>query len=169
MKRSDIHGLYSFWMLSLCLIMTPVHLHLHTYHYKVQYKAKQSHYRPRQVLRVPGSLCSQILRKLAHEGCKVVSPTYWPPLPQEVFLVLNSVRGWADPMAIVQLEGLWQWKIPMTPSGIEPATFWLVAQCLNQLRYVVPPKSTVEYTKNYVSSFFSKYMSQWKVFTINLV
>ena len=26
----------------------------------------------------------------------------------------------------------------MTPSGIETATFWLIAQCLNQLRYSVP-------------------------------
>jgi len=55
--------------------------------------------------------------------------------PQEMFLVHTAGR--VEPRAIEQLEGLYQWKIPMTPSEIEPATFRLVELCRNQLRHRV--------------------------------
>jgi len=43
----------------------------------------------------------------------------------------------------VRLEGLCQCIITMTPSRIEPATFWLVAQCLNQMRPPCAPMKAV--------------------------
>jgi hypothetical protein len=49
------------------------------------------------------------------------------PLPRGRFLVFISVRGWVDPRTIVRLGGSGQLKNSMTSSGIDPATFRLVA------------------------------------------
>jgi hypothetical protein len=76
-----------------------------------------------QTQRVQGGWGSQILRQLAPEGGKVVSPTHRLPCPQEIFLVCISLRGQVGPRAIVGLEDRNQWRIPMKSSGIKPANF----------------------------------------------
>jgi hypothetical protein len=45
---------------------------------------------------------------------------------------LISVRACVDPTATVRSKALCQWKIPVTPLWIKPATSQSIAQCLNQ-------------------------------------
>jgi hypothetical protein len=108
-----------------------------------QCKGKQSHYSPWQSLTVPGGWGSQILRQSTHEGGKVVSPTHRPPLPPGNIPGTHFFRGWVNPRATVRPEGLCQWNIPMTPSGIDPATFRFVTQCLNHCANACPLSPSV--------------------------
>ena len=141
----------------------------------------QSLFRPGQALRVPGGCGSQILRQSVHESGKFVNPTHRPPLPppHEIFLVPISSKGFVNPRAIVWPEGLCLWKIPMTPSGIDPATFRLVVQCLNQLRHRVqtpywgPRKFCCHHTKcsvlRFVRSWFVVISGSWMMILVPFV
>jgi hypothetical protein len=90
---------------------------------------KQSHYRPGQAL-------------------KVVSPTHRRPLPpRKYFWYSFLLESWVNPRFVVRPEGLCQRKIPMTPSGIEPAAFRLVVQSLNHLSHLVSLYAKIIRTK----------------------
>jgi hypothetical protein len=62
----------------------------HPVAFKVKIKIKQSHYRPGQVLRVPG-LRSQILNTLHIEVVRLSALYTGRLYPQKIFLVLISV------------------------------------------------------------------------------
>ena len=115
---------------------------------------------------------SQISGQPKHEAAKVVTlhtGLLYPP--KEKLLVLISVRGAVKLEAIVRPEGICQRKFPLTPSGFEPATFRLVARCLNQLRHRVPTtdlNGLVRYPgrRNLVSAHVSSHFKRSTIFPL---
>jgi hypothetical protein len=110
-------------------------------------KVKQSHYRPGLAQRVPWSYGSLISWQRHRIVVRLSALRTGRLNPQEIFLVLISVRGWVDPRAIVRSDGLYQWKMPMTPSGIEPATCRFVAKHLNHCATAVHYSSDLSLLK----------------------
>ena len=66
-------------------------------------------------------------------GCKPYAPAAFTPPPK--------IYSWHS--FLLEAESTSTAIVPMTPSGIEPATFRLEVQCLNQLRHRVPRKKTL--------------------------
>jgi hypothetical protein len=89
---------------------------------KVKVKVKQSHYSPGESLRVPGDWGSQISRQSAHEGGKVVSPTHRQPLPPRKYSWYTfMLEAESTPGPYCGRKDYVNEKLPVTPSGIEPA------------------------------------------------
>jgi hypothetical protein len=95
-------------------------------------KIKLSRYRPGRPLEFQEAEASEFLDNRHMKVVRLSALRTGRLYSQEGFLVLISVRGRVDPRVTTRPEGLSHCKIPVTPSGIETATFQLVAQCLNQ-------------------------------------
>jgi hypothetical protein len=94
------------------------------------YVIKWFPYKPRQSLSVPGAWGYQTSRQSAHE-----SGNFDSLIPQAIFLLLISFRVWVHLRAILRPGGICQRNIFIKTSGIEPATFLLLAHW----RHRVPP------------------------------
>ena len=82
-------------------------LRFHPFWCLAKVKVKQPRYRPGVVQRVPGSYGSQISWQRHRMVVRLSALRTGRLYPQEMLLVLISVRGWVDPRAMVRSEGFY--------------------------------------------------------------
>jgi hypothetical protein len=120
---------------------------------EVKIKIKLPLYRPGQTGMFPGIWGSQKCLQSTNEIGELVSPMHRPSYPHEIYLVLISVGSWVSLRNIVRPEGFCQWKIPMTPSGIEPVTFRLAGSATTDCNiawpYLMRSLKICTFTKQY--------------------
>jgi hypothetical protein len=98
----------------------------------ISVKVKESHNRPGVVpegsrrFRIPDFLHIQHTKVVMSSASRTDRPYH-----HEMFVVLIFTRGLFDPRAIERSEGIFHWKIPVTPPRIDPGAVRLVAQHLN--------------------------------------
>jgi hypothetical protein len=91
-------------------------------------KIRQSYHilSPDRALGLQGVEANRISRQSVYESGKISSPTNLLPLPLKRYTGTHFCLRLSRP------------KSHSAAQGIESATFWLVAQCLNHLRHRVP-------------------------------
>jgi len=94
-------------------------------------KVKEPHNRPGVAQRVLGSLGSQISWHSAHEGGEVVILTHLPSLSPGNVSGTHFHQELSRPQGHGAVGRNMSLKNPVTPPGIDPGTFRLVAQRLN--------------------------------------
>jgi len=96
---------------------------------------KLSYYKPGQAPRAQDVEAPRIYRHSAHGDGQFVSPRHWPSLTRRRYSWYSfMLETESTPGPYCGPEGLSHW----TQSGIETATFPLVARCLNELHRCVP-------------------------------
>jgi hypothetical protein len=99
-----------------------------------------------RLLQLPEVVAPRISRQSAHEGEMVVSSAHGLPLPPRRHPWYSFLLEAESTPGSECSQGLSQWKIPITPSVINPATFWLVMQCFNQLHHHISSVKNLNFT-----------------------